>query len=437
MTTSAFHRCRSTGIVAVSIVTALFAFGTVQAAAADTVTCTSDLCDGGLWATARGADNDLSYWGMNAGHNCTNYVAWRLIQDGVARPDTNPGDATNWAVNAKTDGYPVDHTPLVGAVAEWDGSAGGNGSLGHVAYVEKVNDDGTILISEDFWHNGDQLGPLTYRTIPVFGVSNFIHYADMSTWLRSGTLLGDQWGVRASGLDPTTQGIAAINIGGSAEVFYSENGQLWQSHQGADAWTSTATGVKSSATSLSVVTMDGTRPYIMSIDYGALIMTVKTASGWLRMSTGFKVTGQIDAVNLGGLWPTVYLSQDGALWHIWGDTEGWHSEPTGVETWGQISAVVDARGWPEIFNVKGGMLFRSWLDESGWQTESTGIAANGQISAVTTPTGTQVMLVQDKTLYRIVTDGLTWTASTSGLSGGESLSAIDLGGVAPAVFQIG
>ena len=428
---------RPTSIVAISVVTVLLALSGVQAAAADTITCTSDLCDGGLWQTARGANNDISYWGMDAGHNCTNYVAWRLTQDGVGRPHTTPGDATDWAGNAKADGYLVDHVPIAGAVAQWDGGLDPNSSLGHVAYVEKVNHDGTILISEDYWHGGDQSGQLTFRTISSTGVSNFIHYGDMSKWLRSATLVGGQWAVRASGLNPKTQDVASVNIAGNVEAFYSENGQLWQSHQDVDHWTSAATGAMSWATSLSVVTMDGVRPYVMSIDDSALIMTVKTGSGWQRMSTGFRITGQVAAVNLGGLWPTVYLSQGGALWHLWGDADGWHSEPTGVEVWGPISAVVDAQGWPEVFNVKSGMLFRSWLDATGWQTESTGIAASGNISAVSTPTGAQIFLAQDKLLYRIVTNGQSWMKIPTGLSAGESVSAVDLGGIAPEVIQIG
>ena len=30
------------------------------------------------------ANNDTMYWRMYAGHNCTNYVAYRLVKSGVA-----------------------------------------------------------------------------------------------------------------------------------------------------------------------------------------------------------------------------------------------------------------------------------------------------------------------------------------------------------------
>jgi surface antigen len=453
---------------ATAALVAALGISVAPAAQASDYSCSGDTCDQGLWQAARGVDNEMSYWGMSAGHNCTNYVAWRLIGDGATRPKTNPGDAAEWAANAILDGYPVDANATVGSVAQWDSFAGGNGAAGHVAYVERVNDDGTILVSEDYWHDGDQSGPLTYRTVDASSVSHFIHYVDGSDWLRTGSFIDEHWRPANTGLDPEPTALSAVALTVAApkvaaptdpvltdpaaeaatpeavapavtapEIFYAQGGKLWQADQSAGRWAAVDTGVRSEATSMSVVTMDGTRPYAMSIDNGVLVMTVKTVSGWQRMSTGFQITGEIAAVNLGGLWPTVYLSQGGALWHIWGDNEGWHSEPTNVEVWGPISAIVNAQGWPEVFNVESGMLFRSWLSETGWQTESTGIPASGRIAAVSTPTGTQVLLVQDDTVFRIVTDGTSWTKWTTGLVGGQWLSAVDLGGAAPVVIQAG
>jgi len=415
----------------------LTTIGAAPAAFADASICVGDTCDGGKWQLARGVTNEMSYWGMSPGHNCTNYVAWRLIGDGVQRPTTNPGDAATWASRALADGVPVDRTPRVGSVAQWSSFEGGHGFYGHVAYVEQVNDDGTILISEDFYGE-DQLGPLTYRTILASDVASFIHYGDHPDWLRTSSFSGEFWKPSSTGLDPQPTALTAVSLDGtSADIFYSQDGKLWQARKDALGWASADTGVRSEATSMSVVAMHGVQPYAMSIDNGVLVMTVNTASGWQRMSTGFAITGEIAAVNLGGLWPTVYLSQGGALWRIWGDHDGWHSEPTNVEVWGPISAIVNKQGWPEVFNVEVGMLFRSWLDESGWQTESTGIPASGRISAVSTETGTQVMLDQDDKLYRIVTDGESWTKWTTGVDGGAWLSAVDLGGAAPLVVQAG
>ena len=64
------------------------------------------------------------------------------------------GDATNWAANAKADGYTVASTPKVGAVA-W--------RYGHVAAVIGVG-DGTVTITEQ---NYDWNSGIRTITIPV------------------------------------------------------------------------------------------------------------------------------------------------------------------------------------------------------------------------------------------------------------------------------
>ncbi|WP_425463259.1 LysM peptidoglycan-binding domain-containing protein [Macrococcus equipercicus] len=52
-------------------------------------------------------------------------------------------NANNWANGARNDGYTVNRIPEVGAIAQT-----AMGALGHVAFVERVNADGTILVSE-------------------------------------------------------------------------------------------------------------------------------------------------------------------------------------------------------------------------------------------------------------------------------------------------
>jgi surface antigen len=90
-----------------------------------------------------------SFWTMLAGHNCTNYVAYRLTTGRLS--DRPPGtvDASTWGNAARKAGVPVTKKPRVGAVAWWKARKNGAGSLGHVAYVEAVRADGSILISED------------------------------------------------------------------------------------------------------------------------------------------------------------------------------------------------------------------------------------------------------------------------------------------------
>ncbi len=409
----------------------------VRAFAASNVTCSGDACDGGAWALARGVSNRGSYWSMSPGHNCTNYVAWRLIGAGVEKPASHPGNASSWATRAARDGIRVDGTPAVGAVAQWDSLAGGYSSKGHVAYVERVNSDGTILVSEDYWRGGTQTGELTYRTIDAGSPSHYIHYVGEPTWLRSASLADGSWSSADTGLRVVPGAISAAGLGGAPEIYYSADGRLMQATRGPSGWSAVDSGIRSNATALSTVVMDGTRPYVMAIDDGALVMNVRVDVGWQRMPTEFAITGEIAAVNLSGLTPTVYLSQKGQLWRLWGDMDGWHSEATGAEVSGPIAAVVDAGGWPSVFSIQGGMLFRAWEDAGGWHTEPTGVTARGAIQAVQTATGPQIFLVHDGAVDRVQTDGYSWSKIRTGLQGGSSLAVADLGGAAPIIVQAG
>lgn len=122
-----------------------------------------------------GAANGRMYWRMYAGHNCTNYVAYRMIKNGMSaeRPWSGSGMAYNWGIaNARI----TDQTPQVGAVAWWNRNTGGVGSSGHVAYVEKVISNREIVISEDSWG-----GDFDWRRIVKDGSgwpSGFIHFID-------------------------------------------------------------------------------------------------------------------------------------------------------------------------------------------------------------------------------------------------------------------
>jgi surface antigen len=107
-------------------------------------------------------------WGFVQGQ-CHSWVAYRLNELNAAelhgtfdddfrqaagdRWDNPP----NWPTAARRAGIAVSHTPALGSVAWW--SADG----GHVAYVEAVNADGSIRISEMnvTYHNGFDFATLT------------------------------------------------------------------------------------------------------------------------------------------------------------------------------------------------------------------------------------------------------------------------------------
>ncbi|HMR50254.1 MAG TPA: CHAP domain-containing protein [Arachnia sp.] len=112
-----------------------------------------------------------SFWGMNGGHNCTNYVAYRLQKRGVAK-FTAPGrgSALHWGPQAKAKGIAVNKAvPKPGDVAWW-APASSRFRNGHVAYVESVNAAaGTFVVSEDNWG-----GNFDWRTYRISEVSGFL-----------------------------------------------------------------------------------------------------------------------------------------------------------------------------------------------------------------------------------------------------------------------
>ncbi|GAA4633106.1 hypothetical protein GCM10023196_069340 [Actinoallomurus vinaceus] len=114
-------------------------------------------------------------WGMGYGQ-CVSFVAWKLYEnnggrqfpshrpasgwfpsDGSAKSPVTPdwGNAGSWNVTAAA-AYRVDHTPHVGAVAQWTApdpnnphaANEGQFSVGHVGYVTKVYPDGSVDIAQ-------------------------------------------------------------------------------------------------------------------------------------------------------------------------------------------------------------------------------------------------------------------------------------------------
>lgn len=77
--------------------------------------------------------------------NCTCYAWGRRGEITGEAPDTSLGDAyTWWDYNKENNIYPYGSTPKLGAIICWDY---GTGSGGHVAIVEQINDDGSIVTS--------------------------------------------------------------------------------------------------------------------------------------------------------------------------------------------------------------------------------------------------------------------------------------------------
>lgn len=80
------------------------------------------------------------------------------------------GNANNWANAAASAGYTVNNRPSAGAIMQSTA-----GAYGHVAYVESVNSNGSITVSEMNYGHG--VGVVTSRTLSSSEAAsyNFIH----------------------------------------------------------------------------------------------------------------------------------------------------------------------------------------------------------------------------------------------------------------------
>ena len=106
--------------------------------------------------------------------NCVGYAWGRYCEEqGIHNCRLSTGNAENWYY--KNDGYSRGNTPKLGAVICWHSTRSG----GHVAIVEKINSDGSILTSNSAY-NGSRfylrtLSPPNYRMGSAYTFQGFIY----------------------------------------------------------------------------------------------------------------------------------------------------------------------------------------------------------------------------------------------------------------------
>ena len=104
---------------------------------------------------------------LNGGYfgQCTYYMYNRFAQLGSPIRTTALGNAAEWPANAAAAGYGVSSTPRAGtAIVFQRGVGGADPVYGHVGFVERVNADGSLFISE---MNVQGLNVISTRTIPA------------------------------------------------------------------------------------------------------------------------------------------------------------------------------------------------------------------------------------------------------------------------------
>jgi surface antigen len=126
-------------------------------------------CGGGYPAKwcAIPQDSVIDNWGMY-NRECVSYTAFRVAASGRYMPYWGGvGNATQWDDNARAAGIPTDYSPRAGDVA-----ISNAGAYGHAMYVESVNSNGTINISQ---YNAGLDGRFSTNTISPAGLV-FIHF---------------------------------------------------------------------------------------------------------------------------------------------------------------------------------------------------------------------------------------------------------------------
>ena len=130
---------------------------------------TGPACGGGYpgqWCNIP-MDTVADNWGM-FNRECVSYTAFRVAASGRHMPYWGGvGNANQWDDNAYAAGIPADSSPRAGDVA-----ISNAGYYGHAMYVESVNPNGTINISQ---YNADLAGTYSTNTISPGGLV-FIHF---------------------------------------------------------------------------------------------------------------------------------------------------------------------------------------------------------------------------------------------------------------------
>ncbi len=152
--------------------------GAVPASGYSTVLCTgyAGCSRAGMSNAGYSAARDTMWWRMYTGHNCTNYVAYRMVRAGMpnVRPWSGGGNASNWGLAERAI---TNSVPAVGSVAWWGAYSGGHGRAGHVAYVERVVSADEIIVSQDSWG-----GDFSWARISRYSgswPSGFVHFRDL------------------------------------------------------------------------------------------------------------------------------------------------------------------------------------------------------------------------------------------------------------------
>ena len=125
------------------------------------------------------------------GGNCTCYAFGRAYEILNSKPRLYTGNAETWFPHT-TDGYKRGTTPKLGAIICFEGIGT---KAGHVAVVEQINSNGSIVTSNSGWRSSlfytQTLYPPNYNIGSSYRFQGFIYIADFGTPISENTKIKD------------------------------------------------------------------------------------------------------------------------------------------------------------------------------------------------------------------------------------------------------
>jgi surface antigen len=395
----------------IALILALLTTGLVALNAKPALADTT-LCSGSSYSTCTSAgysDNgysthsSTSYWSMYSGHNCTNYVAYvEQTTNGAPTPSYSLGNAYQWASQASAHGVTVNGTPGAGSVAQWN-AASWNTNDGHVAYVEGVNGDGSITVSEDSYPSG----PFDWRVIPPsspYWPNNFIHFKDLSSSNTQMMITGDSSVYAKTSIgyggwvSETGPGNAqAIAVGGGYQVFLRGDSAVFAKNSvGGGGWVqetdrATANQIAVGSTGVQMMRTSDAAVYDKNtIGYG----------GWTQVAA----PGNATAIAVGGN-TEMFIRGDAAVFAKTYGSVGWTQETSP----GNATAIAVSSTGVQMFIRGDGAVFATNSIGGPWTQETS----PGNAQAIAVGGNTQMFLRGDSTVFATNSIGGPWTQETS------------------------
>ncbi len=302
---------------------------------------------------------------------CTSFAAWRLNQQsgrtsapwaftnymaGPNRTAVHFGFAYQWDDAASSGGWPVNSTPAVGAVAQWNQNERGQGFIagpnGHVAIVEAVNPDGSVT-TEDY----NALGTGFYATHTNVRAPRYLHIAD------SGVTSAVRRGSGSAPKDPSLQdGV------GTMHVFSATASGVYETYWGGVAPPGVHTG--------QLTTLPNARISSLQDSAGTMHVFSATASGvyetyWGGAAPPGVHTGQLNTLayawisslqDSAGTMHVFSATASGVYETYWGGVAppGVHTGQLNTLAYARISSLQDSAGTMHVFSATASGVYETY-----------------------------------------------------------------------------